>query len=114
MINELKNHLRRTITLKHELSELKRTDRYKLSDYLDRFHQSLIHTDFGERDKFCLPYHYASNDLQNLFDLRPDKLNSQFSANKTKLLSIVNRHIKGLQDGFVEYDLELRSTHRDL
>lgn len=105
-ISELKEHLRRTISLKLELKELKSNGLYKLSDYLKRFHRSLIDTDFGERDKFWLPYWDTSKELEELLHIDSNKLNSQFSANKTKLLSIVNRHIKGLQLGFREYDLE--------
>jgi hypothetical protein len=106
VINELKEHLIRTKSLSHELRELKNNDLVKLSDYLERFHNSLIYTDFGERDKFWLPYWYASKDLEVLLRADSIKLNSQFTANKKKLLSIVNQHIKNLQLGFHEYDLE--------
>ena len=112
-INDLREHLNKTISLKEELKELKKTDLYKLSDYLEMFHKSLVYTDFGERDKFWLPYYYASNSLKELHEFREEELNSKFSANKTKLLSIVNRHIKDLKHGFQQHDLELKSTRQD-
>jgi hypothetical protein len=112
-LNDLREHLNQTEKLKLELKELKKTDRENLSDFLDRFHNRLVWTDFGDRDKFWLPYYYASNDLKILQDMTSEELNSRFSANKTKLLSIVNRHIKDLQRGFREHEEELKSTHRD-
>ena len=112
-LNDLREHLNQTEKLKSELKDLKKTDRENLSDFLDRFHKRLVWTDFGERDKFWLPYYYASTDLKVLQDMTPEELNSRFSANKTKLLSILTQHIKGLQLGFREHEEELKSTRRD-
>lgn len=105
-INELKLHLDKTILLKNEIKELKKTDRRSLSDYLYQFRHSLSSTDFGDRDKFWLPYNYASEGLKYFDDINTNELDVKFTANKTKLLSIVTRHIKDLQSGFREYDLE--------
>jgi hypothetical protein len=105
-INLLKEHLSQTISLKLELKELKQTDRRSLSAYLDQFRSSLSWTDFGDRDKFWLPYHYATEGLKYFDDIKTNELDMKFTVNKTKLLSIVTRHIKDLQSGFREYDLE--------
>jgi hypothetical protein len=112
-INDLREHLNKTDKLKLELKELKKTDSYNISDFLDRFHKSLIWTDFGDRDKFWLPYYYASNNLKVLQDMTQAELNSRFSANKTTLLSILTQHIKGLQRGFREHEEESKSARRD-
>jgi len=105
-INELKLHLNKSISLKKEIIELKKTDKRSLSDYLDQFCQSLLLTDFGDREKFRLPYRDASERLKFFYDIDSNELDKRFTVNKTMLLSITSRHIKDLQSGFREYDLE--------
>ncbi len=106
-INELRTHLNKTISLKTEIKELKKTDRFRsLAGYLEQFRHSIAWTNFGDRDKFWLPYYNASEGLKYFDEISDNDLDIRFTMNKTKLLSIVNRHIKDLQSGFREYDLE--------
>ena len=114
-VNDLKANIKQIISLRDEIKELKKNNQrtYSLLEYVELFRNKLIHADHGERDRFWWPMHVALTKLDELSDIRPEKFNSQFSANKTKILSIANHYIKDLQRGFLQHDLELKSTHLD-
>ena len=81
---------------------------YQMSDYVEQAHAKLRTVDHGERDRFYVPYAYA---LQYLDQLREkETLNTQFLTSKTRLISILNRYIKGLQHGFAQHDSEVGAT----
>ena len=113
-IDELKNNLRKVISLRDEINNFKKGSRhtaYKLSDYINLTYEQIIAVDYGDRDRFYLPYSNATFQLQNLMQTDEKVINTKFSVHKIKLLSILNRYINNLQHGFLEHDLELNSTH---
>lgn len=105
-IAELKENIIGIISLRDELIQLKKYDRYTYSlyEYIELFREKLIFTDHGGNDIFWDPKHVALTKLDQLSDIDEESFNSRFSANKTKLLSIMNRYIKDLQHGFHLYD----------
>lgn len=115
-INELKETLQAIISLRDEIEKLTKNTTvrhtYTLKDYVDLCHNKITWVDYGDRDKFYVPYHTASMRLSELRDIDDEKFNSAFKTHKTKLLSILNRYIKDLQHGFELHDLELRQAHQ--
>jgi len=114
-INELKKNLEKVISLRDEIKDLKKGKQrtYSLREYVELFRDRLIYVDHGERDRFWWPMQVALTNIDEFTDIREEKFNSQFSANKTKLLSIINRYIKDLQHGFQQHDLESKSIRND-
>jgi hypothetical protein len=106
-VNDLKENLKRVISLRDEIMELKKENRrtYSLREYVELFRDRLIHIDHGEIDKFWWPMHIALTKLDELSDIEENKFNSQFSANKRKLLSTINRYTKEMQIELQEHDL---------
>ncbi len=104
---DLKENLKRVISLRDEIIELKKGNSrtYSLREYVKLFRDRLIYVDHGERDKFWWPMHVALTKLDELSDIEENKFNSQFSANKRKLLSTINRYIKEMQNELQEHDL---------
>lgn len=104
--NDLKENLKLVFSLRDEIMDLKKGNfrTYSLREYVDLFRDRLIHTDHGERDKFWWPMHIALTKLDELSDIEENKFNSQFSANKRKLLSTINRYIKEMQNELQEHD----------
>lgn len=113
-IADLKDNLRQVVSLKDNLFKLKKGDMrtYSLSEYLDLFQNRLIRIDHGERDKFYWPMHVANTKLDILREMDNEKFNSDFSTNKSKMLSIVNQYIKDLQIGFEQNDLEAKLNNQ--
>lgn len=112
--DEIKNNLIKVISLRDEIKDFKKGSRqtaYKLSDYVDLCYDRIIAVDYGDRDRLYVPYSNASMKLQDFMQTDDKIINSQFSAHKTKLLSILNRYIKDLQLGLQEHDSELNSIH---
>lgn len=114
-VNELKENLRKVISLRDEIQDLKKGNKrtYSLREYVELFRDRLIQVDHGERDRFWWPMHVALTKIDEFTDITEEKFNSQFSANKTKLLSTMNRYIKDLQLGFQQHDLESKSARQD-
>ncbi|MDO7876032.1 hypothetical protein Q5H93_14910 [Hymenobacter sp. ASUV-10] len=112
-VQALRSNLRRVIELRDEIKEMpKPTGRgaYQPSDYLNQVRDRLRAVYHGERDRFYVPHTDAIMALQHLEELGTPKINSSFSTSKTKLLSILNRYIKGLQRGFAEHEKETGSV----
>ena len=112
-LQALREHLRRVIELRAEIQELAAPvprGGYQLSDYVDSVRQQLIGAYHGERDRFYYPYSVALNQLDQLQEIGPAKLNLFFSKHKTKLLVVLNRYVKSLQTGFRQSDSETRSV----
>lgn len=108
-VNALRANLSRVIALRDEIEALQKPAGhfgYSLSDYVTQAYDRVINGYPGERDRFYVPHSVAVMKLQDMLDIEHDKLNSAFATNRTKLLSILNRYIKGLQRGFQEHDLE--------
>ena len=114
-IQELRENVQKVISLREEVKDLKKDNRrlYSLKEYVGLFRDRLIFVDHGERDRFFWPMHIAFTKLDELSYMTNDEFYSRFATTKTKLLSIMNRYIKDLQRGFVEYDLEVNSNRRD-
>jgi hypothetical protein len=114
-ILELKNNLRKVISLQEEIKDLTNSKKqlFSLTDFMENFRNCLIYVDHGERDRFFVPMNIALNKLNNLSDIVNNNSKLSFSQTKTKLLSIMNRYIKDLQRGFEEHDSESNLTHRD-
>jgi hypothetical protein len=108
-VNALKANLSRVIALRDEIEAFQKPSEpfsYSLSDYVSEAYDRVINGYPGERDRFFVPHSVAVMKLQDMLDIEHDKLNSAFATNRTKLISILNRYIKGLQRGFQEHDLE--------
>lgn len=111
-IQELKESVQKVITIRDQVRELKKTDRYSytLGEYLVQFRERLNFVDHGERDRFSSPAHFANVKLSELTSKAPDELELRFSASKAKLLSIMSEYIKDMNRGFVEHELEQKSN----
>ncbi len=112
----IKENLEKVISLRDEIKDLKKGKQrtYSLREYVELFRDRLIYVDHGERDRFWWPMHVALTKIDEFIDIRrEEKFNSQFSANKTKLLSIINRYIKNLQYEFQQHDLASKSIRND-
>jgi hypothetical protein len=100
MKEELIRTLLRVKEIRNEIRDLDKKNSLNndISYYIDLFHEKLIFTDHGERDKYALPKIDAINKIERMRLISTEKINSNFAQNKTKLLSIVNRYISQLQD----------------
>lgn len=109
-IDELKNTVKDIAHLRDELKKLSAKQQwYSLSDYIERFRNKMSSVDHGERDRFYMPYADASMSLSNLLDIDDQKLSSSFATNKTKLISCLNKYIKGMQKGFIAHEKEMKN-----
>lgn len=113
-IEELKEHLNKIILLREEIKGFEKTTghmKYSLSYYVNHAYEQFKFVDHGERDRFFSPQYSVMNALQMLMDVDEKIINSAFSKHKAKLLSVLNNYIKEMQLGFLQHDLELKSSY---
>ena len=107
-IEELKGLQKQITSLRSEVEQLdQRSHRYSLSDYVHMFNQKIGIVDHGSRDRFTVPYYDAVFKLNALIALGDHEINSSFASNKRKLISCMNRYVKGIDKGFISHEKEL-------
>jgi len=116
-IAELKTTVQEIIALRNEIESFSKSEisfAKSLSDYINIVHNKLMWVDHGIKDRFYSPRFFISKSLSELMDIENKKINSAFSKHKSKLLSILNRYIKEMQKGFIDYEEEmLKSTNHN-
>lgn len=109
-ITELKKTVLNTVELRNKLMEMtlpRKPYHHSFDYYITLAHNMIKEPDYGERDRFYLPYYSTSTDLSELMDIDEKKFVSAFKTIKAKVIAILNRYIKEMELGFVEHDLEL-------
>jgi hypothetical protein len=113
-IKELHENTRKVISLRDEIIVLEKHRKeptgYRLNEYVELFRDRLIWVDHGERDRFWVPMHNTLIKLDEMANIDPEKFNSNFATYKKNLLSVINRYIKEMHQGFDAHYKEFGST----
>lgn len=106
-VEAIRANLRVAIELQDEIKALKPFQRNLLNEYISQVYKRVSAVYHGERDRFYVPQAHATMQLGNLQIIDASTISTQFSVHRTKLVSILNQYIRGLQLGLLQHDTEV-------
>lgn len=101
---ELKENLKRVISLRDELQSIAKPKVPNLvctlKEYGERLRSLFSDTDHTVSDEFVNIHHNASHRLERLMDISNSILNLTFKTSRKQFVSVMNDYINGLQKEF--------------